>query len=158
MAHVLNLRQTFPAGYDAMSALSRASHGSGLEKGLLELVNVRASQLNGCAFCLDMHTKDALALGESEQRLHLLAAWREAPGFSEREQAALELTEALTLIAGRFLPEEVLEQARSQFTEEELSQLLFGIATINAWNRLMIGSRTPAGNYRSRYTLQEAHA
>ena len=150
MAHVLNLRQTFPEGYDAMFALSRATHGSGLEKGLLELVNVRASQLNGCAFCLDMHTKDARANGETEQRLYSLDAWRETPFYTNRERAALAWTEAVTRITEGHVPDDLYEDVRQHFSEKELVDLTLAVVAINGWNRLSISFRTVPGTYQSK--------
>jgi len=140
-----------PGVYKAMLQLSEYVHHSGLEESLLNLVDVRASQINECAFCLDMHTKDARAAGESEQRLYLLPAWREARSFySEREQAALEWTEAVTLVAEDHVPDEVYERVRPHFTDEELANLTLAIATINSWNRLNVAFRTPAGSYKPR--------
>lgn len=140
-----------PEAYKAMLQLSEYAHHSGLEESLLHLIEMRASQINGCAFCLDMHTKDARALGESEQRLYLLPAWREAREFySEREQAALEWTEAVTLVAENHVPDEVYESVRPHFTDEELANLTLAIATINSWNRLNVAFRTPAGSYKPR--------
>ncbi len=146
-----------PGVYKAMLQLSEYAHQSGLEETLLNLVDMRASQINGCAFCLDMHTKDARAGGESEQRLYLLSAWREARTFySEREQAALEWTEAVTLLAQDHVPDEVYERVRPHFTDEELANLTLAIATINAWNRLNVAFRTPAGSYKPRQRESQA--
>lgn len=140
-----------PGVYKALLQLSEYAHQSGLEESLLGLVDMRASQINGCAFCLDMHTKDARAGGESEQRLYLLSAWREAREFySEREQAALEWTEAVTLVAEDHVPDDVYERVRPHFTDEELANLTLAIATINSWNRLNVAFRTPAGSYKPR--------
>jgi len=147
----LDLR-TAPAAYQAMLALEGYVRKSGIEPRLLELL--RASQINGCAYCLDMHTKDARAAGETEQRLYCLQAWREAPFYSDREQAALAWTEALTLIAQTHAPDEVYEQARRQFSEEELVNLTLAIVAINGWNRLAIGFRAPAGTYQ----VESTHA
>jgi AhpD family alkylhydroperoxidase len=152
---VMNARLRYataaPGAFKAMSQLSDYAHHSGLEESLLNLVDMRASQINGCAFCLDMHTKDARAAGESEQRLYLLPAWREARSFySEREQAALEWTEAVTLVAEDHVPDEVYERVRPHFTDEELVNLTLAIATINSWNRLNVAFRTPAGSYKPR--------
>ncbi len=122
---------------------------SGLELSLLDLVVTRASQLNHCAYCLDMHTKDARASGESEQRLYLLSAWEEAPVFSERERAALAWTEAVTLIAQDFVPDAVYERVRQHFSERELLGLTMAIISINCWNRVNVSFRTPVGNYKS---------
>jgi AhpD family alkylhydroperoxidase len=124
-------------------------HGSSLGNRLLHLVEVRASQINGCAQCLDMHTLDARAEGETEQRLHTLAAWREAPFFDERERAALEWTEAVTLVAETRVPDEVYERVKQHFTEQELVDLTIAVTQINTWNRLNVAFRTVAGNYRA---------
>jgi len=133
----------------AMFGLQKAVNESGLEPSLMELVKMRASQINGCAFCLDMHTKDARAAGETEQRLYLLDAWHEAEHlYSERERAALAWTEALTLISEGHAPDPVYEQARAQFSDAELGRLTLAIIAINGWNRLCIGFRTPAGDYQ----------
>jgi len=139
----------WPDGYQALHRLSDLVKGSGLEESLLELVKMRASQINGCAYCIDMHSKDARAAGETEQRLYALNAWRETPFFTERECAALALTEAVTLVAGAHVPGTVLEQAATHFTPEELSKLLYAIIEINAWNRLAITVGAPEpGSYR----------
>jgi AhpD family alkylhydroperoxidase len=133
----------------ALFALQKVVNDSGLEPALLELVKMRASQLNGCAYCLDMHTKDARAAGETEQRRYLLDAWREAEHlYTERERAALAWTEALTLITEGHAPDDVYAQARAQFGEAELARLTLAIIGINGWNRLNIGFRTPAGDYK----------
>ncbi len=137
-----------PRTYQAMSALQAAVNDSGLEHGLLELVKMRASQVNGCAYCLDMHSKDARAAGETEQRLYLLDAWREAPFYSERERAALAWTEAVTRIGDGHVPDEVYEFARRQFSEEELVKLTLAIVTINGWNRFAIAFRSEVGHYQ----------
>jgi AhpD family alkylhydroperoxidase len=134
--------------------LSKATLHSGLEKSLLELVKVRASQINGCAYCLDMHTKDARALGESEQRIYMLNAWRESPFYSERERAALAWTEAVTLVTDG-VPDSVFEEVRTQFNEQELVSLTWAITTINAWNRIAISFRAVPGEYQP---AQLAHA
>ena len=123
-------------------------HGSSLGHRLLHLVKTRASQINGCAHCLDMHTQDARADGETEQRLHTLAAWRETPFFDERERAALEWTEAVTLVAEGHVPDDVYERVRQHFSEQELIDLTVAIANINTWNRLNVAFRTIAGGYR----------
>jgi AhpD family alkylhydroperoxidase len=121
---------------------------SGLDHRLLELVKMRASQINGCAFCLDMHSKDARAAGETEQRLYLLDAWREVDLYSERERAALAWTEAVTLVSEGHVPDEVFAQARAHFSEEELVSLTMAIVAINGWNRLAIAFRAEAGKYQ----------
>jgi len=138
----MNVYRELPDGYRAMNALEEAIAKSGLDARLLELLRTRVSQLNGCAFCLDMHQHDARSRGESQQRLDLLPAWREAPGFDDRERAALALAEALTLVAGRGLEPEIWNEAAQRFEPRELSALVFAIASINAWNRLSIASGT----------------
>lgn len=147
MEQRLNYAKGFPEGVHVMRLMEKALHESGLEPALLELVKTRASQMNGCAFCIDMHTKDARAAGETEQRLYALSAWREGPFFSPRERAALAWTEALTNIQQGHAPDEVYEEARAQFSEAELTQLTFAITQINAWNRIAIGFRVPPGTY-----------
>ena len=132
----------------AMLNLGKAVEHSGLELSLIHLVEVRASQINGCAYCLDMHTKDARAIGETEQRLYALNAWRETPFYSDRERAALEWTEAVTRIADTQAPDEVYERVRRHFDEPSLVALTFAAVTINAWNRLAISFRAPAGTYQ----------
>lgn len=144
----LNYSKVAPGAAAAMSALERAVRESGLERPLLELVKIRSSQINGCAFCLDMHWKDALAAGEDIQRLYMLDAWREAPFYTERERAALAWTEAVTLVAATHVPDDVYAQARQSFTEQELVNLTLAVVAINGWNRLSISFRTPAGTYQ----------
>ena len=145
----LDYRKSFPEALRAMAGLEDAVEASGLEPELLELVKMRASQLNGCAYCLDMHSKDARARDESEQRLHVLAAWREAPFYSERERAALAWCEALTLLPETGAPDAVYAQAREQFDEQELVALTLAIVAINGWNRFAVGFRTEVGGYVS---------
>jgi AhpD family alkylhydroperoxidase len=139
----------FPDGFKAMLGLEKAVRGSGLESELLELVKLRASQLNGCAYCLDMHSKDARAQGEDEQRLHVLAAWREAPFYSPRERAALAWCESLTLLPETGAPDDVFAEVDAEFSAEEISALTFQIVAINGWNRLAVGMRSPVGDYVS---------
>ena len=129
-------------------ALGAQIEASGLEHSLLELVKMRASQLNGCAYCLDMHSKDARAAGESEQRLYLLGAWRETSLYSERERAALAWTEAVTLVTDGHVPDDAYDLASSHFTEDELVSLTLAIVAVNGWNRLNIAFRIEAGGYR----------
>jgi len=143
----LVFEEVSPSGRAAMLGLERVVHESNLEGSLLELVKIRASQINGCAFCIDMHTKDATAAGEREDRIHLLPAWREAPFYSPRERAALQWTEALTRLPETGAPDEAYDQAAAQFTEEELATLTLAIVAINGWNRLAVGFRKPAGTY-----------
>jgi AhpD family alkylhydroperoxidase len=139
-----------------MLGLQNYVNDSGLEHGLLELVKMRASQINGCAYCLDMHSKDARAAGETEQRLYLLDAWREAPMYSPRERAALEWTEAVTRLPGAEVPDAVYRSVREHFSEEELVKLTFAVVAINGWNRLNIAFRVPAGSYRARVKARPA--
>lgn len=130
-------------------ALEAYLHRSSLGHRLLHLVKTRASQINGCAQCLDMHTQDARAEGESEQRLYTLSAWRETPFFDERERAALEWTEAVTLVAETHVPDDVYERVKQHLTEQELMDLTLAISLINTWNRLNVAFRTVPGNYRA---------
>ena len=139
----LNMAQAAPDAVKAMRALSGFSKEAGLEKSLIELINIRASQINGCAFCLNMHVRDARAAGEKDDRLALVAAWRDAPVFSDRERAALAWTEALTRLSPEGAPDELYNQARKHFSEAEMVKLSLAVAVINSWNRLMIGFRIP---------------
>jgi AhpD family alkylhydroperoxidase len=132
----------------AMYGLEAYAAQSGLERSLLYLVKMRASQLNGCAYCLDMHAKEARAHGETEQRLYLLDAWRECPFYSERERAALAWTEAVTFVADGHVPDAVYEAVRDQFSDDELVALTMAVAAINAWNRLNIALRNEPGGYQ----------
>lgn len=146
----LNFKRLVPAAYRAMLALESYVHETGLESSLLELVKMRASQINGCAYCLDMHSKDARAAGETEQRLFVLNAWREAPFYTDRERAALAWTEAVTLVNESHVPEHVYQQARAHFSEEELVNLTIAIVAINGWNRLEVSFRGIPGRYTPR--------
>jgi AhpD family alkylhydroperoxidase len=148
MSERINYAKATPEGYRAMSGLERYVRESGLEPSLLELVKLRASQINGCAYCIDMHWKDARARGESEQRLYWLMAWRESPYYTERERAALAWTEAVTLIADSHVPDELYEEVRQYFNETELANLTFALVAINGWNRLAISLRTEPGTYQ----------
>ena len=131
-----------------MAGLEAYVRGCGLEPSLLELVKTRASQINGCAFCLDMHTKDARHRGETEQRLYCLSAWREAPFYSDRERAALEWTEALTLISESDVPDELYQRTLQHFSEAELANLTLAVVAINGWNRFAISFRAVPGSYQ----------
>jgi len=146
----MDFRKASPEGAKAISELHAFVHRCGLEHTLLELVKLRASQLNGCAHCIDMHTKELRAAGESEQRLYLLDAWEESPFYTDRERAALAWTEALTLITEGHVPDAVYELARTQFDEQELANLTLAIVAINGANRLNIAFRTVPGSYRAR--------
>jgi AhpD family alkylhydroperoxidase len=143
----INLMNVNPGIVQAMLGLEKQVSKSGLDGTLLELVRMRSSQINGCAYCLDMHSKDARAAGETEQRLYGLDAWREAPYYSPKERAALDWTEALTLVADTHVPDDVYERVREQFSEDELAHLSLAIVAINGWNRLNVAARTVAGDY-----------
>ena len=144
----LNTASVSPAAYHAMLGLEKFIRESSIEPGLAHQLKMRASQINGCAYCLDMHSKDARAVGETEQRLYGLDAWREAPYYSERERAALEWIDSLTLITQGHVPDEVYERARKQFSEKELVELAMIAVAINGWNRLAIAFRAEAGTYQ----------
>ncbi len=133
---------------DAMMALEKHLATCSLEKPLLELIKLRSSQLNGCAYCIDMHNKDARAAGEDEQRLYALPAWQDAPFYSDRERAALAWTEAVTKLDAAHVSDAVYGEASSAFNETELADLTFAVIAINGWNRLNVALRTPAGTYR----------
>ena len=146
----INAQKVSPAAYKAMLNLENyVSRSAGIEPSLLELVKLRSSQINGCAFCIDMHTKDARAAGETEQRLYALTAWRETPFYTDRERAALAWTEAVTLIGEGHVPDEVYDQAKQRFTEEELVNLTLAVVAINGWNRLAIAFRAVPGSYKA---------
>ena len=135
-------------GQKALFALEKYIAECGLEHKLIHLIKTRASQINGCAFCIDMHSKDARALGETEQRLYELDAWRETPFYTDRERAALAWTEALTLVSETHVPDAVYEEARKHFNEKELVDLTMAVATINMWNRIAISLRAVPGHYK----------
>lgn len=143
-----NFAKVAPGALKAMFGLGQYLRECGLEESLLLLVDLRASQINGCAYCLDMHWKDLRASGEGEQRLYSLDAWRECPFYTKRERAALEWTEALTLVTEGHVPDEVYEKVRPHFSEKELSDLTLAVVTINGWNRLNISARTVPGDYK----------
>ncbi|MBS1797671.1 MAG: carboxymuconolactone decarboxylase family protein [Acidobacteria bacterium] len=138
--------------YQAMLGLEMYLGKSSIEKPLLHLLKFRVSQINGCAYCLDMHSKDLRALGETEQRLFVLDAWREAPFYTDRERAALLWAESLTKITEGHVPDAVFEEARKHFSEQELVDLTLAVTTINAWNRISIGFRVEVGNYQPHHT------
>ncbi|MGV8139946.1 MAG: carboxymuconolactone decarboxylase family protein [Mangrovibacterium sp.] len=145
----LNYSEAAPNSIKGMLELEKYVHGSGLERTLYELVKTRASQINGCAYCIDMHTKDARKAGETEQRLYALNAWRETPFYTERERAALAWTEALTLISENDVPESLYKATREYFNEAEIVALTMAIIAINGWNRLAISFRAVPGSYQS---------
>ena len=144
----LDLYRPWSDGYKAMLALEAAVRGSGIDLTIFELVKTRASQINGCAYCIDMHTKDARAAGETEQRLYALDAWHECPFYTDRERAALLWAEAVTNLSDGHVPDHVYEQVSHHFDEQGMSNLTFVVATINAWNRLAISARIPPGSYQ----------
>jgi AhpD family alkylhydroperoxidase len=144
----LDYARVAPGVYDAMDGLDRYLQTCGLEDSLLNLARLRASQLNGCAYCLDMHWKDLRALGVTEQRLYSLDAWRETPYYTDRERAALAWTEAVTRVADGHVPDAVFDEVRPHLTEQELSNLTLAVAAINAWNRLSIAARLVPGGYQ----------
>ena len=146
----LDWRKISPEGMKAMLDLQHVVDKSNLDHKLLELVKIRASQINGCAYCLDMHTKDAIALGENPQRLHVVAAWREAPFYSPRERAALAWCEALTQISENGAPDSVYKEVESLFTQQEIVDLTIAIVAINGWNRFAVGFHYPVGDYVSK--------
>jgi AhpD family alkylhydroperoxidase len=137
----MNFYQAAPETIKALSAVEARIAASGLEKSLIELVKTRASQINGCAFCINMHTQDARKLGETEQRLYMLSAWRESPLYTDRERAALAWTDAVTLIADTHAPDDLYEELRAHFSEAEMVNLTMLIGAINAWNRIAISFR-----------------
>jgi AhpD family alkylhydroperoxidase len=142
--------ELYPEALQAMLALSRAVQKTGLAPQLIDLVNYHVSQLNGCAYCLDMHSKDLRARGETEQRLYMISAWREAPHlYSDRERAALAWAEAVTRLEDQQVPDAVYDIASREFSEAELIQLTLAIVAINGWNRINVAFHTPAGNYKS---------
>ena len=143
----IDFSKAAPTGIHAVLGLSKYVHDCGLENSLLQLVFMRASQMNGCAYCIDMHSKDARAAGETEQRLYELDAWRETPFYSDRERAALAWTEAVTNIQQGHAPDAVYQELHKFFTENEIVNLTLAIATINVWNRLAISFRAEAGTY-----------
>lgn len=143
----LEIQKVAPQAYRTMAALETYVRNSGLEESLILLMKMRASQINGCSYCIDMHSKDARANGETEQRLYALSAWRETPFFTDRERAALEWTEALTPISEIQAPDNVYEEVRRRFTELELVNLTMAIVTINGWNRICVGFRKVPGTY-----------
>ncbi|GAA4210294.1 carboxymuconolactone decarboxylase family protein [Actinocatenispora rupis] len=148
----MNIAQAQPEIYRAMRELNRTVEGAGLDPKLLELIKIRSSQLNHCAYCIDMHTKDARAIGETEQRLYALSAWHEAPFFTDRERAALALAEAVTVLTDGFVPDEVYAAAAEHFDEKELALVVWATTVINGWNRVAVATRMQPGEYVSHRT------
>ena len=143
MQQRIDVAKVSPAAYQAVAALQTYVDHSGLDAKLRDLIKIRVSQINGCAFCLAMHTRDARKTGETDERMHLLAAWREAPIYSARERAALAWVEAITLVTQSHVPDEVFEAVRKQFSEKEIVDLTAAAAAINTWNRIAIALRAP---------------
>jgi AhpD family alkylhydroperoxidase len=150
----INYPKAAPGLLEAMLGLSKYLHKSGLEESLVNLVSLRVSQINGCAYCIDMHSKDLRAAGESEQRLYGLDAWQESQYYTERERAALEWTEAVTNLGKGHVPDELYERVRKAFSEKELADLTLAAVAINGWNRLNIALRTVPGTYQPRKPLE----
>jgi AhpD family alkylhydroperoxidase len=148
----IDYRKVLPVAVQAMAGLEHVVSSSGLEPDLVELVKMRASQLNGCAYCLDMHSKDALSRGETQQRLLVLSAWRETALYTERERAALGWCETLTLLAQNGVPDAAFEAVARSFDDEEIVALTLAIVAINGWNRFAVGLKSPVGDYASRVT------
>ena len=148
MTQRLDYRAASPKGLAALAGLEGYVQNCGLDRSLLELVMTRASQINGCAFCIDMHTKDARIAGETEQRLYALSAWRETPFFTERERAALAWTEAVTRVADSPIADALYESVRQQFGEKELVDLTLAVIAINGWNRLAVPFQKVPGTYQ----------
>ncbi|MGH9507834.1 MAG: carboxymuconolactone decarboxylase family protein [Terriglobales bacterium] len=147
MAARIEFHKASPGALDALLGLQQfVNQKSGIEASLLHLIELRASQINGCAFCIDMHAAEALKRGETRERLFLLSAWREADGFSPRERAALAWTEAVTLVASTQVPDEVYQQVKSEFSAAEIVGLTMAVIAINSWNRMNVALRTPAGH------------
>jgi AhpD family alkylhydroperoxidase len=156
MEERIHYTKVAPLAYHAMLGLEKYLHECGLEEKLLHLIKLRASQINGCAYCLDMHWKDLKAAGESDQRMYSLDAWHECPYYTERERAALAWTDAVTRVADTHVPDEIYQQAKQQFSEKELADLTFAVAAINAWNRLAIAGRTTPGTYQPQAVKKSA--
>jgi len=141
MEQRMNMQQVLPGVYKKMMELEMAIGAAGIDKTILELVKIRASQMNGCAFCLNMHTQDARKLGETEQRIYVLPAWREAPFFNDEERAALALAEAVTRLDGHGVPDDVYDEATRQFGREGTAKLIMALVAINGWNRIAVSTR-----------------
>lgn len=156
MTKRLNYAQASPGLMQAMRGMQEYADSTDLEPLLIELVKIRASQINGCAYCLDMHTKDARALGETEQRIYTLSAWRETPFFSERERAALAWTEAVTLLSENDIPDELYADTLKHFSEKDLADLTLVIIVINGWNRLAVPFRSEPGHYQPKRQVAQA--
>jgi AhpD family alkylhydroperoxidase len=145
----MELQKTEPAAYQAMLELEKYVNKSGLDKKIISLIKIRASQINRCAFCIDMHTKDARKNGETEQRIYALNAWRETPFFNPEENAVLNLTEAITLLSENHVSDEIYQEVSNYFTPNEVAKILMTIVTINAWNRIVITTKMVPGTYQA---------
>lgn len=156
MKQRIDVAKVSPAAYRAMAGLETYIHSTSLEPGLVHLLKMRASQINGCAYCLDMHSKDARANGETEQRLYLLDAWRETPFYTDRERAALAWIEATTSITSGHVPDSVFEETRKVFSEQELVDLTMVAVAINGWNRIAISLRAEVGSYQAQKHAKSA--
>jgi AhpD family alkylhydroperoxidase len=154
MSERLKYAKAFPEGIQALLSLGKTIGASGLDEKLLHLIYTRASQMNGCAYCIDMHTKDARALGETEQRLYGLTAWRETPFYTPRERAALAWTEALTNIQQGHAPDAIYQEAHREFGDADLVKLSLAIAYINLWNRIALGFKTEPGTYQPKARVE----
>lgn len=156
MTQRIDYGKKYPEAIKGMMQLEKYCHASNLEPSLIHLVKLRASQINGCAYCIDMHTKDARSEGETEQRLYGVSAWKETPYYSDRERAALEWTEELTLIPGREVDDELYDRVKVHFSEEDLMALTVTVIAINGWNRLAVSMRTPVGSYRPQKRVSQS--
>jgi AhpD family alkylhydroperoxidase len=156
MSQRINYVQQSPSLVQKLAELGQACHSASIEHALIDLINVRASQINGCAFCVDMHVKEAKIRGERELRLHHVVIWRESPLFSARERAALEWTEAVTKLGPNGVPDSIFEQTRAHFSEKELSDLTFVVLVINAWNRLAVPFRSVPGSADRQFGIDKA--
>ncbi len=143
MEERLNLSKVAPEAFEAMIGIEKYLAKSGLDKKLFELIKTRASQLNGCAYCINMHTRDALKIGETEQRLFLLNAWRETDLYTEKERAVLALTESMTLIANDHVPDHIYNEAAAHLTDQEMAAVIMAVVAINGWNRIEVTTRAP---------------
>lgn len=152
----IDYRKFAPEAIKSMFGLEKYIADSGLDEKLVHLIKMRASQINGCAYCIDMHSKDARALGETEQRLYELDAWRETPFYTDRERAALEWTESLTLVSQTHVPDSAYEEVKKHFSEKEIIDLTLAISTINAWNRIAIATRAVPGHYQPKHSAASA--
>ncbi len=146
----ISFQKVLPEGYNAILVSSKFSNDSGLDKELQELIKIRASQLNGCVYCLDMHYTDAKKMGISEQKLYTMTAWHESPFFSEKEKAVLALTDAMTLVAEEGVDDDIYDEVLAQLGEEDLAKAMMAICVINTWNRLMVATQAPPASFKKK--------